>query len=181
MMSLDPPPDQLELDVRSDLKNGKDPFEKIMGVVKELKESQTLTLHTTFRPLPLIRLMKMQGFTAHSQSITPDHWVTTFLHDPSPQPATDPSEPSGTKPSSSEETPVTLRNEGTACHSVAEILHILENAGVGETVTLRIQHFPDSLRQVLERLLISVEAEQEAEGFLQLKLRKKELAHQSSQ
>lgn len=43
----------LEIDVREDLKLKKEPFDKIMGAVKQLKEGQNLILHTPFNPVPL--------------------------------------------------------------------------------------------------------------------------------
>src|SRR5690606_21756579 len=51
------------LDVRADIEEGKDPFKKIMKAVKELKKSDTLLLSNSFEPVPLIKILKDQGYT----------------------------------------------------------------------------------------------------------------------
>lgn len=48
----------IELDVREDLRLKKEPFDKIMGAVKSLKEGQTFILHAPFNPVPLHKVLK---------------------------------------------------------------------------------------------------------------------------
>lgn len=50
------------LDVRDDIKNGNDPFQKIMKNISLLKDGQTLLLINTFVPTPLIKILKGKGF-----------------------------------------------------------------------------------------------------------------------
>ena len=52
----------IELDVREDLEQKNDPFDKIMGTLKELKDGQGLILHAIFNPAPLHKVMERKGF-----------------------------------------------------------------------------------------------------------------------
>lgn len=51
-----------ELDVRSILQNGGEPFEEIMRAVGALHPGQGLRLFAPFRPQPLFRVMDSKGF-----------------------------------------------------------------------------------------------------------------------
>lgn len=68
----------LELDVREDLKNKIEPFQKIMEALKELKgDNDIFILHAPFKPTPLFAVMKAKGFT-HEEEIDKKHWKVTF-------------------------------------------------------------------------------------------------------
>jgi uncharacterized protein (DUF2249 family) len=68
----------IEIDVREDLKNKFEPFQKIMKAVQSLEEGDTLILHTPFKPKPLITLLKAKGFTWEAEQKEAAHWVTSF-------------------------------------------------------------------------------------------------------
>jgi len=61
----------VELDVRDDLKQKKEPFQKIMQAVKTLQEGDQLILHAIFKPTPLLTLLKAKGFTHEVQQLAP--------------------------------------------------------------------------------------------------------------
>jgi uncharacterized protein (DUF2249 family) len=67
-----------ELDVREDLKNKLEPFQKIMKAVHSLEEGDTLILHAPFKPKPLITLLKAKGYTCQTEQKETAHWVTRF-------------------------------------------------------------------------------------------------------
>ncbi len=67
-----------ELDVREDLRLKKEPFDKIMGAVKQLKEGQIFVLHAPFNPLPLHKVLKRKGFDHHAEKIEKNHWKVTY-------------------------------------------------------------------------------------------------------
>ena len=52
----------VELDVRSILAGGVDPFEKIMETLKEIRDTDTLLIINTFEPVPLLNVLKKQGY-----------------------------------------------------------------------------------------------------------------------
>lgn len=68
----------VELDVREDLKNKLEPFQKIMGAVKSLKDGDVFVLHSTMKPTPLLTMMKTKGYANEVEKKTNDHYVTTF-------------------------------------------------------------------------------------------------------
>ncbi|MGO4888471.1 DUF2249 domain-containing protein [Anaerobacillus sp. MEB173] len=68
-----------ELDVREDLKNKLEPFQKIMAVVKQVEAGDTFILHSTFKPKPLQTLLRTKGFTNDVEKIADDHFITTFI------------------------------------------------------------------------------------------------------
>ncbi|MFD0827844.1 DUF2249 domain-containing protein [Neobacillus sp. M.A.Huq-85] len=72
----------VELDVREDLKNKLEPFQKIMGAIKDLKENDIFILHATFKPVPLFAVLKTKGFSHEAVEIAEDHWKVTFIKNP---------------------------------------------------------------------------------------------------
>lgn len=50
------------LDVRDDLKKGKDPFSRILDALKKLPKNNTLLLVNSFVPAPLVKILEKKGF-----------------------------------------------------------------------------------------------------------------------
>ncbi|AGK54652.1 DUF2249 domain-containing protein [Bacillus sp. 1NLA3E] len=69
----------IEMDVREDIKNNSDPFQKIMETIAELKEHDSLVLHAPFQPVPLFAVMKAKGFEYDAVEIDSNHWKITFM------------------------------------------------------------------------------------------------------
>jgi len=55
------------LDVREDIRNGREPFSKIMQTVAQLKADEQLLLIAPFEPVPLYALLAQQGFSYQSK------------------------------------------------------------------------------------------------------------------
>jgi uncharacterized protein (DUF2249 family) len=53
---------KIMLDVREDIKNGNDPFKKIMEAINNLNEEESLVLINSFEPFPLYSVLKNKGF-----------------------------------------------------------------------------------------------------------------------
>ncbi|MEH7437163.1 DUF2249 domain-containing protein [Neobacillus drentensis] len=68
----------IELDVREDLKNKLEPFQKIMEAVKECNTNDLFILHAPFKPVPLFSVLKAKGFTHEEEEIDKKHWKITF-------------------------------------------------------------------------------------------------------
>ncbi|RXI98284.1 DUF2249 domain-containing protein [Anaerobacillus alkaliphilus] len=66
------------LDVREDLKNKLEPFQKIMTTVKTLEKSDIFVLHSTIKPTPLMTLLKTRGYENLVEKRADDHFITTF-------------------------------------------------------------------------------------------------------
>ena len=60
----------MTLDVRDDLKRGREPFSKIMRTVATLKANEDLLLIAPFEPVPLYGVLAQQGFS-HISNSTP--------------------------------------------------------------------------------------------------------------
>ncbi len=69
----------IELDVREDLKNKIEPFQKIMEAIGSLKAEDTFILHAPFKPVPLFAVLKAKGFTHEVEEIEKKHWKVTFV------------------------------------------------------------------------------------------------------
>jgi hypothetical protein len=69
----------VELDVREDIKNKLEPFQKIMGAIKDLDANDTFILHAPFNPVPLYAVLKAKGFTHETEEIDSKHWKITFV------------------------------------------------------------------------------------------------------
>jgi hypothetical protein len=71
---------KIELDVREDLKNKIEPFQKIMEAIKELKNvNDTFILHAPFKPVPLFAVLKAKGFSHEEEEVEKKHWKVTFI------------------------------------------------------------------------------------------------------
>ncbi|WNS73974.1 DUF2249 domain-containing protein [Bacillus sp. DTU_2020_1000418_1_SI_GHA_SEK_038] len=68
----------VELDVREDIKNKLEPFQKIMQAVKELSTGDVFILHAPFKPAPLFPILKGKGFEYEAEEIEKKHWKITF-------------------------------------------------------------------------------------------------------
>lgn len=69
----------IELDVRAQLETGKDPFDRIMQAVKQLKDGEVLKIVNTFEPTPLIHLLGKKGFETYTEQLG-DQLVHTYFH-----------------------------------------------------------------------------------------------------
>jgi uncharacterized protein (DUF2249 family) len=61
----------ITLDVRDDIRNGREPFAKIMQTVARLKGDEQLRLFAPFEPAPLYAVLAQRGYAHHSKP-TPD-------------------------------------------------------------------------------------------------------------
>jgi len=68
----------VRLDVREDLRRGREPFSKIMMTVAQLKADESLLLIAPFEPVPLFALLAGQGFSHSAKPVSDDHWEVLF-------------------------------------------------------------------------------------------------------
>jgi TusA-related sulfurtransferase len=69
----------MELDVRDDLRNGGEPFSRIMDARRSLPAGGILCLRAIFEPVPLYRVMEKQGFVHWSEQLGADDWRVWFF------------------------------------------------------------------------------------------------------
>lgn len=87
----EPPPNrpQVEVDVRDDLRSGREPFSKIMAAVAALRPEEVLHLRATFEPVPLFSVMAKRGFTHAARRHATDDWSVWFWRAPATAPDAD--------------------------------------------------------------------------------------------
>jgi uncharacterized protein (DUF2249 family) len=66
------------LDVREDIRNGREPFSKIMNAAAELRTGDQLLLIAPFEPVPLFRVLEKQGFQHSAQPADSGDWEVLF-------------------------------------------------------------------------------------------------------
>lgn len=71
---------RIVLDVRPYLKNKQDPFQVIMDNVKKISKEDVFELHATFKPTPLLSVMRVKGFLNKVEKVDDEHWIVTFVH-----------------------------------------------------------------------------------------------------
>lgn len=64
MIMSDAPAIIVTLDVREDIREGREPFRKILDAAGRLRDGEQLRIIAPFEPRPLIHLLATQGFTA---------------------------------------------------------------------------------------------------------------------
>ncbi|HEY7895201.1 MAG TPA: DUF2249 domain-containing protein [Gemmatimonadaceae bacterium] len=68
----------VELDVRDDLRAGREPFSSIMAAVSTLADDSVLHLRTLFEPVPLYAVLGKRGFHHDATAHATDDWSVWF-------------------------------------------------------------------------------------------------------
>ena len=72
----------VKLDVREDIRRGREPFSKIMQTVSQLGEDESLLLTAPFKPEPLFAVLAKQGFHHDSKPLDSGDWEVLFRRTP---------------------------------------------------------------------------------------------------
>ncbi|HEX5973432.1 MAG TPA: DUF2249 domain-containing protein [Gemmatimonadaceae bacterium] len=77
------PPDArvVEVDVRDDLRKGREPLARIMAAVSALRDDEVLRVRAIFHPVPLLTVLGKRGFANESEEHAPDDWSVWFWRD----------------------------------------------------------------------------------------------------
>ncbi len=67
------------LDVREDIRRGREPFSRIMQAAATLDSDQTLVLLAPFEPMPLYAVLQNQGFSHESRELDSGDWEVRFF------------------------------------------------------------------------------------------------------
>ena len=70
------------VDVREDIRNGHEPFSRIMNTAGTLQVDQQLLLLAPFEPLPLFDALQKQGFTHTARQTESGDWEVIFIREP---------------------------------------------------------------------------------------------------
>lgn len=69
---------EIVLDVREDLRAGREPFQKIMRAAEQVPGGGSLVIYATFKPTPLIAVLKSMGFDGVASPIDGGDWKVVF-------------------------------------------------------------------------------------------------------
>lgn len=72
------------LDVREDLRQGREPFARIIQMVNSLEEDQGLLLIAPFKPAPLFEVMAQRGFQHEARLMPGGDWEVLFSRSTKP-------------------------------------------------------------------------------------------------
>lgn len=72
----------VEVDVREDLRAGREPFSRIMAALKDVPEGGALALRAIFEPVPLYAVLAKRGFTNFTERLAADDWRVWFYPAP---------------------------------------------------------------------------------------------------
>ena len=76
----DVPPERIvDLDVRDDLRTGREPFARILEARRALPADGVLRLRAIFEPYPLYRVMAGQGLDHWTEQLAEDDWRVWFF------------------------------------------------------------------------------------------------------
>lgn len=162
----------VELDVRDQLRNRLDPFKLIMDHVKRLTKDDRFLLHATFKPTPLLKVMRLKGYVSQAEKLADDHWLVTFVHksrkdwlDVTEEEAEDGVD--GTADAEAEQKPQVhmLDNRGlTPPQPMVRTLRKLEEALPGDQVVIHNDRVPVFLLEELQSLGYTYEIEEQKDG-----------------
>ena len=68
----------INLDVREDIRNGREPFAKITAAIARLEPTQKLLLIASFEPVPLFYVLARQGFGHKAEQNAAGDWEVLF-------------------------------------------------------------------------------------------------------
>ena len=72
------PENVVEVDVREDLRAGREPFSRIMAALQDVPRGGVLALRAIFEPVPLYAVLAKRGFTHCTEQLAADDWRVWF-------------------------------------------------------------------------------------------------------
>jgi uncharacterized protein (DUF2249 family) len=69
----------LTVDVRDDIRAGREPFGRIMDAASSLRDGQSLVVINVFEPVPLYGVMAAKGFEHETDRLPDGDWQIRFF------------------------------------------------------------------------------------------------------
>jgi len=161
----------VKLDVREDIRNGREPFGRIMQTVTRLKDNEQLLLIAPFEPAPLYAMLAQQGFSHQSKPTPTGDFEVLFTRGPAAPAAPDTApassnSPQGTKSRSCSGPPV-LEVDARGLEPPQPLVKILEALATlpeGAQLRARTDRRPMHLYAQLEERGFVGESEEQKDG-----------------
>jgi uncharacterized protein (DUF2249 family) len=154
--------------VREDIRNGREPFSRIMSTVAALKPNEKLLLIAPFEPAPLYAVLGQQGFSHQANSTEAGDWEVLFVRESSAEvvPAPKTGRSAASHPSSPPgETCVELDARGLEPpEPLVKILEALPALPAGGQIRARTDRRPMHLYAQLEERGFAGESTEQSDG-----------------
>ena len=166
------------VDVRADLRAGREPFSKIMNAAAALRPEEQLLLIAPFEPVPLFRVMEKQGFRHVNLPTTSGDWEVLFRRQPGPSAAeTAPRDPFNLStecvaPKAEQVVEVDARGLEPP-QPMVKILESLAHLPAGLELRARTDRRPIHLYAHLEQRGFAAETKEEADGSYLTQIRRR--------
>ncbi len=183
----------VELDVRPHLRKKLEPFQLIMDTVKTLGPDDIFVLHATFKPTPLLGVLKMKGFVGKAEQVGEEHWKVTFVRKKNRHWLDEPETPTGaaddggdrspaeapqredTRESEREGEPRTIRLDNRGLEPpqpMMRTLAALDRCKPGDQVVIHNDRVPVFLLEELNGLGLPYTVEEQPDGSAIVTIRK---------
>jgi uncharacterized protein (DUF2249 family) len=152
---------RVTLDVRDDIRNGREPFTKIMSAAAELRVGDQLLLIAPFEPVPLFRVLERQGFQHAAQPAESGDWEVLFTRQTEQGAADAP--PPANPPCAATVVEVDARGLEPP-QPMVKILEALAALPAGADLRARTDRRPVHLYPHLEERGFAAESEEQSDG-----------------
>jgi uncharacterized protein (DUF2249 family) len=168
-MTLGPIPSgrRVHLDVREDLRTGREPFARIMATVKALAGDEVLELRAPFEPVPLYDVLGRRGFAHGTERRAPDDWWVWFYREAMTptQPTAAPSPPAAGR--------IVLDVRGLEPpQPMLRVLETIERLGPDDTLEVHHDRRPVFLYPQLEERGFAHETDEPEPGCVRILVRR---------
>lgn len=102
----------VRLDVREDLRTGREPFSRIMAAQREVPDGGALCVRAIFEPVPLYGVMAKHGLDHRTEELGPEDWRVWFFDPAAVEGASELAEPAAPAAGSNAEREAASGSEG---------------------------------------------------------------------
>jgi uncharacterized protein (DUF2249 family) len=164
--------DVVELDVRAELRAGREPFSLIMEALARVPEGGALAVRAIFEPVPLYRVLGRQGFDHWTESAAPDDWTVWFFRAPSAAAASPAAPPISQEDRAADDDVVVLDVRGLEPpEPMVRTLAALEALPAGATLVQLNVRVPQFLLPLLEERGYSYDIREQDESLVRVFIR----------
>ena len=172
--------DTITLDVRDDIRAGREPFSKIMETAAALPDRGTFLLIAPFKPVPLFDVLKKQGFHHTAEPAQGGDWRILFTRHRAPslqkdemKSASTPEDRPGDRPSDSAEIVQVDARGLEPPQPLVRILEALANLPANSCLRARTDRKPMHLYAQLEERGFASETEEQTDGTFLTHIRRR--------
>ena len=159
---------QVHLDVREDIRRGREPFARIMAAVKGLAPEEVLVLRAPFEPVPLYDALGRKGFAHWTERLGEQDWSVWFHRataEAGVSPAAQTSRPAGDRP-------LTIDVRGLEPpEPMVRILEAVERLQAGDAIEVLHERRPMFLYPQLDERGFLHETDESEPGLVRILIR----------